>query len=418
MKQNYLDIIDPIHNFIRVYNKELEIIDSPAFQRLRRIKQLAGANFTYPGAQHTRFEHSLGVMHIAGLVGKALKTKGILKQDDIDNIRIAALLHDIGHGPFSHMFEETLSNNNSDTSHEQMGKKIILQTQIGDILSKSGFDKKFIAKLAFGQSKVEFYNEIISGILSADMMDYLLRDGYYTGAEHAKIDHIRIIQSLDVYKKRLALEKSAVYSFESMMYSRYQMFQAVYLHKTVRSVEVMLLEAIRLAYHEIGLSKLDLDEYITLTDDVIMSKLLSIPSNTTSPRLCAARTLAKNFQERKLLKCVYERRFTKKSDISKNYISGIKIKISQKSGVSAYDIFVDSCAAPSMSLTPSKKEAQSIILISHDQGKDHGYNKPISEIPIISAMSGFMNILRVYTTNKNRKKVEIAANSILGDTIK
>ena len=143
MKKKYLDIIDPIHDFIRVYNSELKIIDSPIFQRLRRIRQLTGAHLTYPSAQHTRFEHSLGVMHIAGNAAQTLKEKGVLKTDDIDNIRLAALLHDIGHGPFSHLFEEVLQQKKK-ISHEDVGKQLILKTEIGDILSKSGFDKQFI----------------------------------------------------------------------------------------------------------------------------------------------------------------------------------------------------------------------------------------------------------------------------------
>ena len=108
MKKNYLDIIDPIHDFIRVYEHELSIIDNPLFQRLRRIRQLSGAHLTYPAAQHTRFEHSLGVMHIANLAGYALNEKGFLKLDDIEILRLSGLLHDIGHGPFSHLFEEII----------------------------------------------------------------------------------------------------------------------------------------------------------------------------------------------------------------------------------------------------------------------------------------------------------------------
>ena len=108
MKKNYLDIIDPIHDFIRVYDYELPIIDSPLFQRLRRIKQLSGAHLTYPSAQHSRFEHSLGVMHIATEAGFALNEKGYLNSDDVQILRLAGLLHDIGHGPFSHLFEEVI----------------------------------------------------------------------------------------------------------------------------------------------------------------------------------------------------------------------------------------------------------------------------------------------------------------------
>ena len=101
MKMTHLDIIDPIHDFVRVYDNELKIIDTPIFQRLRRIRQLSGAHLIYPGAQHTRFEHSLGVMHIASMAGHALAEKGVVSFDDIQNLRLAGLLHDIGHGPFS-----------------------------------------------------------------------------------------------------------------------------------------------------------------------------------------------------------------------------------------------------------------------------------------------------------------------------
>lgn len=106
--KKFLDIVDPIHDFIRVYDTELKIIDLPLFQRLRRIRQLSGAHLTYPGAQHSRFEHSLGVLHVAGQTADALKESGYLNSDQIDNIRLAALLHDVGHGPFSHLFEEVL----------------------------------------------------------------------------------------------------------------------------------------------------------------------------------------------------------------------------------------------------------------------------------------------------------------------
>ena len=205
MKKNYLDIIDPIHDFIRVYEHELSVIDNPIFQRLRRIRQLSGAHLTYPAAQHTRFEHSLGVMHIASQAGHALYEKGIVTTDDIEILRLSGLLHDIGHGPFSHLFEEIIQEKK--ISHEDFGKEIILKYNIGDDLSKNGFNKKLIAKVAFGDSKFQYLNEIVSGALSADMMDYLQRDGYFTGAEHAKIDHKRITQSLDIHKKKLALER-------------------------------------------------------------------------------------------------------------------------------------------------------------------------------------------------------------------
>ena len=409
MKKNYLDIIDPIHDFIRVYDHELSLIDNPIFQRLRRIRQLSGAHLTYPAAQHTRFEHSLGVMHIASQAGNALNEKGILKSDDIEILRLSGLLHDIGHGPFSHLFEEIIQEQK--ISHEYFGMEIMLKSEIGDILSKNGYDKKFVTKITFGDSKFQYLNEIISGALSADMMDYLLRDGYFTGAEHAKIDHKRITQSLEVYEKKLSLERSALYSFESMMHSRYQMFKAVYFHKTVRAAEVMLLEALRLSDDEFGFTTFNLNEFVNLTDEYILSTLIS--SNST--KLKRARQFAQDYQNRKLLKCVFERILTSQTNLKKTRTDELRAEISKKSKIQENEIFVDSSVTPSIPLAPSKNESKSIFLISHENGKSFANEMPISEIPVVSAISGFMNILRIYTHEKNRNKVEIAAKSVIGD---
>jgi len=411
MKKKHLDIIDPIHNFVRVYDSELKIIDTPIFQRLRRIRQLSGAHLIYPGAQHTRFEHSLGVMHIASMAGQALAEKGVVSFDDIQNLRLAGLLHDIGHGPFSHLFEEIFEEKRK-ISHEDLGRDIILKTEIGDIISKNGFDKKLITKLAFGDSKLQFMNEIISGVLSADIMDYLLRDGYFTGAEHAKIDHHRLTHSLDVYKNKLALDKSSLVNFETMMISRYQMFKAVYFHKTVRAGEVMLLEAMDLAEGELGLSSMNLDEYLQLSDDVILAKLLNLPEHNS--KLKASKKIATNYLNRNLFKSVFESTLTGKA-ITKKRMQELRGEISKKSKIDINEIFVDSSNTPSIPLSPSKKESKSIILLENNGNKTTAKEILISQIQLVSVMSGFMKILRVYTPAKNRKKVEMAAKSILGD---
>src|SRR3989344_2206177 len=238
MKKKYLDIIDPIHDFIRVSDSELKIIDNPIFQRLRRIRQLSGAHLTYPSAQHSRFEHSLGVMHIASRAGQTLHEKGILDLDQIDNLRIAALLHDIGHGPFSHLFEEVLQQKKKAT-HENIGKDLITKTEIG-----------------------------------------------------------------------------ALYSVESMVHSRYQMFKAVYFHKTVRAAEVMLLESIKLADSELGFTSLDLDDYVKLTDDYVVTQLINLTGITSE--LKRAKKIAQNYQNRDLFKCVYERIFTSKTNLNRS----------------------------------------------------------------------------------------------------
>ena len=412
MIRKYLQIVDPIHDFITLYRHELGIVDSPVFQRLRRIRQLAGAHLVYPGAQHSRFEHSLGTMHIASQASNVLKEKGYLDSNDYENIRIAALLHDIGHGPFSHLFEEVLQKKKK-ISHEEIGEKLILKSEIGDLIIKSGFDKKFLSKLAFGNTKYQFMNEIISGGLSADMMDYLLRDGYFTGVKHANIDFMRIINSLDVYNKKLSLDRSALYSFESMMISRYQMFKAVYFHKTVRAAEVMLLESMLLADDELGLTAGNLEEYVQLTDECVISKLVSLSQRTTELR--RARQIAIEYQERKLFKCVYERIFTHPR-MGRINVPELQKEIARKSKVDQSEIFIDISKTPSIPLSPSKKESRSIILTTKKgKGPKEAYELPISEIPLVSAISGFMDILRVYTRQQFRKKVEIAAQVILGE---
>jgi len=412
MAKKYLQIVDPIHEFINVHDYEIKVIDNPLFQRLRRIRQLAGAHLVYPGAQHSRFEHSLGTMHIASQAAVILKEKNYLGSNDVENLRLAALLHDIGHGPFSHLFEEVLYKKRK-ISHEKIGEKIILESEIGDLIARNGFNKIFISKLAFGSSKYQFMNEIISGGLSADMMDYLLRDSYFTGAEHARIDFKRIINSLDVYEKKLSLNKSALHSFESMMISRYQMFKAVYFHKTVRAAEVMLIESMLLADDELGLTTSDLQNYVQLTDELIISKLISLPKENS--QLKRASQLALDYQERRLLKCVYEKIFMKPRMGTIN-AKELQHNIARKAKVDDTEVFIDISKTPSIPLTPSKKESRSIILTStRGVGPKEAYELPISEIPLVSAISGFMDILRVYTRQQFRKKVEMAAEVILGE---
>src|SRR3989449_5775700 len=153
------EITDPVHRSIRFSQAEREVIDSPAFQRLRRIRQLAGAHLVYPSAQHSRFEHSLGAMHVAGLAGEDLLLKGYVDNaETVQELRLAALLHDIGHGPFSHLFEEVLETR-CGTSHEDIGRRILRESELADVLERSGYGADHISRLSFGQSKVGFLNE-------------------------------------------------------------------------------------------------------------------------------------------------------------------------------------------------------------------------------------------------------------------
>ena len=241
------EIRDPIHGYIKITQEEREIIDSIFVQRLRRIHQLAGAYLVYPGGVHSRFEHVIGTMHVAGLVAQSIGDKAGLRDDDIQELRIAALLHDVGHGPFSHLFEEILTEK-TDLTHEDLSQRIVSESDIGDILRRNGRKPSNISKLCVGKSKgPAFMNQVVAGGLSADMMDYLLRDTYFTGVEYGKVDIQRVIDSLDVSTDHhLILERAALYAFEALLIARYEMFKAVYFHRTVRAAELMLAHSMAL----------------------------------------------------------------------------------------------------------------------------------------------------------------------------
>jgi uncharacterized protein len=402
------EVTDPVHRYIRFSQVEKEVIDSPAFQRLRRIRQLAGAHLVYPSAQHSRFEHSLGAMHVAGLAGETLLVKGYIDHAEaVQDLRLGALLHDIGHGPFSHLFEEVLEYC-SNTTHEEMGRRIIMQSEIADILARHGHSADQICRLSFGQSKVNFMNEIISGGLSADIMDYLPRDGLFTGAEYAKVDYHRLLSSLEVSKNRLALNRSALNSLESMLISRYEMFKAVYFHKTVRAAEVMLLRSMIAADEALGLTDTSLQNYLALTDEATLERLCALGG-----KHAFSAKLARDYRDRRLLKSVYEK-FLHKRDRQKmdgKALQATASKIAEAAGVDRNYVFVDASRAPSMPLTPSKEEMYSVLVVD----KARVYEMPVSEIPLVDSISGFFDMLRVYTTAENREKVERSVKKVLGE---
>lgn len=405
------EITDPVHTNIRYTDIERELLDTVVFQRLRRIKQLSGAHLVYPSAHHSRFEHSIGTMHVAGYAGETLLTKGYLStEDNVQELRLAALLHDVGHGPFSHLFEEILENRSKRT-HEDLGKEIISKTEISDILERHGYKSNIVCKLSFGESKIKFLNEIIAGALSADIMDYLPRDGFFTGAEYGKIDYHRLISSFEIVSKaHLALSRSALYSFESMLISRYEMFKAVYFHKTVRSAEVMLLQAMRLADEHLNLTSASLDNYLELTDDSTLEKIDSLSDiNGTAVQL------VNDYRNRQLLKCVYEKLIHKKNGfytkIDRESLNELASRISDNAKVQESSVFVDKSRASSMPLTPTKDEIRTIALID----KAEAYETPVSEIPLIDSITGVFDILRVYTIYKNRDSVKQSVIKILGD---
>ena len=267
-------IKDPLYGYIRITKSEQRIIDTQPFQRLRRIKQLAGAQYVYPAANHTRFEHSLGTMHLAGEIATNLTE--VSDRIDINKVRIAALLHDVGHGPLSHLFEPILSKF-IDKNHEDMSIQIIRESEINDTLKKSDFDPKEISLLAVGRlsdKKRPFIDQIIRSSVDADKMDFLLRDSYHTGAGYGTIDMFRLIYTMDILDTNLAVDATAISTLETFLLARLESFRTIYFHRTTRAAQIMVIRALENAMDELNLFGSDFLTKYLLLDDCTLWQML------------------------------------------------------------------------------------------------------------------------------------------------
>jgi HD superfamily phosphohydrolase len=264
----------PVHGFIALNDWERGIINEPAFQRLRRIRQLAWTDYIYPGAMHTRFEHSLGVMHTATLLYDAIcqRSRHVLESDLAYNepglkrhrqlVRLAALLHDVGHSPFSHAAEELFplqSVGKGRFRHEQYSAAIVrteLKSAIEDHPLNSNYDFRAddVAALLEGTATAKqaiFWRGLIDGQMDADRMDYLLRDLLHAGVAYGRFDHRRVISTIEAIPgpdgraPRLGVGEGGWHAAESLVLARYFMFTQVYFHKTRVAYDVHLQEALR-----------------------------------------------------------------------------------------------------------------------------------------------------------------------------
>jgi len=238
MKKKNKILNDPVYGFIGVLEKNLiDLIDHPFFQRLKRIKQLGLTYYVYPGAIHTRFHHTLGATHLMNLAINILKQKGInISDTEALAAKQAILLHDIGHGPFSHALEHSIVN----VSHEAISIKIMNE------LAKT-FDLDLAIKLFQGNYKKKFLHDLISSNLDVDRLDYLKRDSFFTGVSEGVIGTERIIKMLNVHDNRLVVEEKGLHSVENFLIARELMYWQVYLHKTVTIAEQMLIKVLKRA---------------------------------------------------------------------------------------------------------------------------------------------------------------------------
>lgn len=244
---------DPVHNIIRLETDTDEgallarLVDTAEFQRLRRIRQLGLAHFAYQGAEHSRFTHSLGVMHVASRILEKLSRKYDISPEHRLAVKVAALVHDIGHGAFSHVLESILN-----FHHEAFTVEAVLssETEIGRVLQDhSPGLAEDVAAIITGDFRPMALAQLVSSQLDVDRMDYLLRDSLMTGAKYGVYDHEWIIKSLEIDKEndRLYVSARGLYAVEDYLQARYYMFRQVYFHRTLRSAEVILKSVLKRA---------------------------------------------------------------------------------------------------------------------------------------------------------------------------
>ena len=234
-------INDPVYGFITIRSELVfDIINHPYFQRLRRIKQMGLSELVYPGAHHTRFHHAIGAMHLMCITLDNLRTKGVeITDEEYESASIAILLHDIGHGPFSHALEYTLLKN---VPHEHLSRMIMSR------LNQQMDGKVSLALDIFnGTYHKHFLNELVASQLDIDRLDYLKRDSFFSGVSEGTIGADRIIKMLDVHDGRLVVEEKGIYSIENFLSARRLMYWQVYLHKAGVSAEKMLIKIIERA---------------------------------------------------------------------------------------------------------------------------------------------------------------------------
>jgi HD superfamily phosphohydrolase len=327
---------DPIHEFIEIRPYEKKIIDSQPFQRLRNIKQLALTNLVYHGAEHTRFGHSIGVMH---LVTKAFHSVVEKNQDYFDKptvdwyeqiLRLIALTHDLGHAPFSHASEELfpIISASSDTKpkklkHEDFTDRIIKETCIGDYIREigNGFVVKYgieynitpelICEIYNGDGtelppKLLFLRSFMDSELDCDKMDYLLRDSFYCGVSYGKYDIDRLLKCMTLYEEkerpgipRLGIESGGIQAFEGFILARYFMFVQVYFHRTRRYFDIMLAKALKEILPN-STYPADVDEYLDWDDVRVLSLLKQNATNCEEAERIIRRKICPRIYETKV----------------------------------------------------------------------------------------------------------------------
>ncbi|PUA33514.1 MAG: hypothetical protein B7O98_03600 [Zestosphaera tikiterensis] len=396
-------VYDEVHGNIVLEGLELELADTPPLQRLRRVKQLSQAWYVYPGAVHVRFSHSLGVMHLMRKIAEKLAAEGIISKDDIILLKAAALLHDVGHTPYSHALEYLLYTRYR-IKHEDISYWVITEEPtVKEVLSKYGLSPQEVAKVVIGDHDKNGYNVLISSDLDVDRLDYLLRDALHTGVKYGLIDLERIIQTLTIDGEgNIAVFKKGMQAAESFYMSRYYMYRTVYYHKTISAYQLLLASIYDLMLEEREVSELlrpfntvegirraVREGYIHLWDDFLIGGVMNV---VVARRLGSEllRELINTYMNRKGYKAIHEHiLFGNNNPITHSHIVRLREFSEQlmSRGVNGYSF---------------RTYADSIPIISEDYEvrviTDDGTSVRISEYKdsVMKGLPRYMGIIRVY----------------------
>jgi hypothetical protein len=342
-------IKDPVHGDIEVSNTYLPLLDAPVLQRLRYIRQLGFSYLVYPGANHTRFEHSLGTLHLADVMCRKLD----LSRDDHQLVVAAALLHDIGHGPFSHAIEPLMEEFLHRNHHEI--RELIGEGATGSILHQIGIDPDELSRVIAG---THLLSGIIHGDLDVDRMDYLLRDAHYTGAPYGTVDAHRLIRNTLIADGRIVLHENGINAAESLILARTLMRPAVYFHHVSRIAETMFNHAV---YEHIGGEPGSAPGIMQMDDAACMQLLRS--SDQPVARLLASRIYDRELYKRAL--------YVGKDQVNTASLAEystmgrrrkIAEEIAEKSGMEPHEVLVDIPPFPhAMSMEVQVKNRHQVI---------------------------------------------------------
>ena len=412
------EIRDPIYGFISINELEREIINHPTFQRLRRIHQLGLTDMVYPGSTHSRFEHSLGVMHFATLMFEALiskdnykkKIKNELKYNNDDFlrdrqlIRLSALLHDIGQPPFSHSSEDLFPKNpktKKHYNHEDYSCAIIKEV-IKDVIENSKFNEykikaNEVSALIEGNHEIlgkrVFWKNLISGQIDADRGDYLLRDSHHIGVKYGVYDYSRLINTLSVgfepEEKELVLciDEDGKYVAESLVIARYLMFTQVYFHKTRRAYDFHIQEAMKyILNNENFPTPKKINDFLTLNDSTIYAKIFESRNKNENCKAIVERNHIRLVYSSKIQTDESEKMFgNKKSELRSCNIWFYEDKVSK----TWYKINLG-------------EEEERELLIKNDNEELN----PLSKISKIAKNIGEIKEKRLYVWPKDKDKAE------------